>query len=108
MTLSETLANAVGQYRNAYIQCLVNKADPFLAAHFADLILAGLPPAALKDDTKASNKKPELPKEQREWIDDPDNAKYQREAHEYAKKLMLFAEEKQAKAVFDTMAEYRS
>lgn len=108
MTGSETLANAVGQYRNAYINSLLNKGDPFLAVHFAELILAGLPPDSEEEIAEGGEMKPKVPETYKQWVDDPDGMKYQKEAHNYCKQVMMYAEKKQAKAVYETLARYRA
>jgi hypothetical protein len=108
---SEILATAVSQYRNAYIQAIMNKSDAYLAAHFARLILSGLPPEdpnEIREDGYDTLKEPEVPKGFNEWTDDPDGNKYLKESLDYSKKLMEFAEQKQAKAVYDTLARYKT
>jgi hypothetical protein len=106
---SEILATAVSQYRNAYVNALLNKADPYLAAHFAKLILAGLPPEAEEDlNDPAVEKEPQPPEKFTNWMEDPDGNLYQGIAFKYCKELMTFAEHKQAKAVYDTLSRYRS
>ena len=106
---SEILATAVSQYRNAYVNALLNKADPYLAAHFAKLILAGLPPDSEEDAEDPNQvKEPQPPEKIPDWMDDPDGSKFQDKAFTYCKTLMTYAEQKQAKAVYDTLSRYRS
>lgn len=91
---SAVIATAISQHRNAYISCIVNKADPFNAVTFLFTIIAMLPP----DRRPNTADLPPEP-EGKQWLDDPDEQEYLAKAWEYVRVLTYKVEEAVAKYV---------
>jgi len=86
---SALIATAFSQLRNAYISCIINKADPFNAVTCLFGMVAMLPPderkMILKDLPKEPTRKP--------FILDTDEDSYMGEAWEYVRTLSFKVEE---------------
>lgn len=72
MSLVSQIATAATQYRQAAIQCIVNKSDPYNAITMYRNMLAQLPPDVLRE---AESQLPEEPNIARSFIEDPDGNK---------------------------------
>lgn len=92
---SALIATAFSQLRNAYISCIINKADPFNAVTCLFGMIAMLPP----DERDAIQK--ELPEEptRKPFIDDTDEDSYMAEAWGYVRTLSFRVEEAVARYV---------
>ena len=85
------IPTALSQLRNAYISCILNKADVPTAIIFMECMLAILPPN--KNDDK-NNQKPEAPtlSELSSFFEDPDDQKNMTKLWLYFSKLAPFVE----------------
>ena len=72
MSLVAQIATSTTQYRQAAIQCIVNKADPYNAITMYRNMLAQLPPDVLREAEAALPEEPEIA---RGFIEDPDGNK---------------------------------
>ena len=82
MSLVAQIATAATQYRQAAIQCIVNKADPYNAITMYRNMLAQLPPNVLKEAEQQLQKEPEIA---RSFIEDPDGNKETKEIWKYVR-----------------------
>jgi len=91
---SALIATAFSQLRNAYISCIINKADPFNATTMIMNMVAMLPP-----DSRPELKDLEDEPSRKEFLDDVDEDLYMAEAWAYVRKLGYLVEECVAKYV---------
>lgn len=101
MSYAAVLANAATSYRNAAIQSIVNKADPYNAVTFYRNILAQLPPEILEATQKLLPKEPEF---DREFTVDPDMAKEQEIVWKYVRQYSWIVEQALAKYLIENIA----
>lgn len=91
---SALIATAFSQLRNAYISCIINKADPFNAVTCLFGMIAMLPP-----DSRPILSELEKEPERKAFIDDVDEDSFMGEAWQYVRTLSYKVEESVAKYV---------
>ena len=99
MSFVATLVQAANSYRNAAIQCIVNKADPYNAITFYRNMLAMLPPEYQK-----TIHLPEEPKFLREFTNDPDMSLEQEKVWIYVREYSYIVEQALARYASENMA----
>ena len=82
MSFMSQQATAHTQYRQAAIQCIVNKSDPYNAITMYRNMLAQLPPHELEEAEKLLPPEPEIA---RNFIDDPDGNRETKQIWEYVR-----------------------
>lgn len=92
---SALIATAFSQLRNAYISCIINKADPFNAVTCLFGMVAMLPPEERKPILEGLPEEPS----RKPFIDDTDEDSYMGEAWAYVRTLSYKVEEAVAKYV---------
>lgn len=102
----QTIVAAVSQYRNAMLNAVLNKVDPFIAIAMAENMMATIPPKLISEEMKSNM--PKAPVQSKDWQDDPDTNMFQSEAWNYWKAMSNWVERVMAKVVYDTLSSYRS
>ena len=102
----QNIAAAVSQYRNAMLNAVLNKVDPFIAIAMAENMMATIPPTLVSDEMKKDM--PKAPQQGRDWVEDPDTSKFQSEAWNYWKRMSNWVERVMAKVTIDQLSQYRS